>query len=133
LLLLTGYANDVLLGQPRACTGRVIGTVGTGDGALVKNACTCTHVYLELAVTIAHKIVTSLTTGYCIVSTCDEDSIHYPKLPSRGQKNGAYSFHGNPIRLYRNQSLQNCHLCIHDTAGCSADVDVVGQHDKFDV
>jgi hypothetical protein len=44
LLLLTGYANDVLLGQPRACTGRVIGAIGTGDGALVKNAFTCMDV-----------------------------------------------------------------------------------------
>lgn len=96
------------------------------------HACT---LYQELAVTIVHKIVTSLTTDYCIVN-CDEYRIHgtttLSYLPGI-RKLVHILFHGNPIILYRDQSLGNCHLGVHNAAGCSADVDVVGQHDKFNV
>lgn len=97
------------------------------------HAFACT-LYQELAVTIAHKIVTSLATEYCIVSTCDEDNIHSSATPScLPGVNHTHFFHGNPIRLYRNQTLRNCHLGVHNAAGRGADVDVVGQYNEFDV
>lgn len=98
------------------------------------HAFACT-LYQELAVTIAHKIVTSLATEYCIVSTCDEDNIHSsaPLAAFQGSENHTHSFLGNPIRLYRNQTLRNCHLGVHNAAGRGTDVDVVGQYNEFDV
>lgn len=52
--ILTGYAHDVLFGQPRACTGRVISAVATGDGDVKENGC---ELYQEIAVPVAHKII----------------------------------------------------------------------------
>ncbi len=92
LLLSTGYANDVLLGQPRACTDRVIGAIGTGDGDLVKNVDT---LYQELAVAIAHKIVTSLAADNCIVSKEQHLDHRYPTLPSRAR--GPYIFFSSRV------------------------------------
>ena len=64
LPLLTGHVNDVLLGQSRACPGRAIVTVGTGDGVVMENAC------MLYQVPVAHKIDVPRDRN-CIVSTCD--------------------------------------------------------------
>jgi hypothetical protein len=77
LPLLTGHVNDVLLGQSRACPGRAIVTVGTGDGVVVENAC------MLYQVPVAHKIDTSIATEIVLLALVTRHLRHcYPTLSS---------------------------------------------------
>jgi hypothetical protein len=47
-----------------------------------------------------------------------------------------FFFSGNGLTeaiLHCNEPFRNCHLSIHDATCCRTNIDIIGEHNKFDV